>query len=154
MDEEGGCRKTEWSSCILTYDELMTKLGTVDRLMSITSWSSQANEDYLDLFNVDKDLLAASGNRGRKIKQWTEDHRLSSFVWDEACEYPIPTKDDHLTEEVEGEDLSGSSNDECSRLLSPFSIKSLLKDVSGSGEVVDDELMEEILESLLLDEEE
>ena len=140
---------------VLTYDELMTKLDTVDRLMSIDSWSSQANADYLDLFNVDKNLLAASGNRGRKIKQWTEDHRLSSFVWDEACEYPDTKKeDDHLTEEVEGEDLSGSIDDECSRLLSPFSIKSLLKDTAGLGDGVDDELMEEFLESLLLGDEE
>ena len=134
---------------VLTFDELMTKLDTVDRLMSISSWTSQANADYLDLFNVDKDLLAASGNRGRKIKQWTEDHRLSSFVWGQACEYPMPTKDG--TEEVEGGDLPGSNdNDECSRFLTPFSIKSLLKDASGLGEEVDDELMEEMLESLLL----
>jgi len=120
---------------VLTYDELMIKLDTVDRLMSIDSWSSQANADYLDLFNVDKNLLSASGNRGRKIKQWTDDHRLSSFVWDEACIYPVPTKDDHPTEETEGEDFIGGNNDECSRLLSPFNIKSLLKDVAGSGEV-------------------
>ena len=139
---------------VLTYDELMIKLDTVDRLMSIDSWSSQANADYLDLFNVDKDLLAASGNRGRKIKQWTEDHRLSSFVWDEACEYPPTKKDDYLAEEVEGEDLPGSNNDECSQLLSPFSIKSLMKDAAGLGEEVDDELMEEMLASLLLGDEE
>jgi len=139
---------------VLTFDELTNKLDTVNRLMRIESWTSQANADYLDLFNVDKDLLAASGNRGRKIKKWTEDHRLSSFVWDEACIYPVPTKDDHPTEGEEGEDLPGSNNDGCSQLLSPFSIKSLMKDAVGLGDGVGDELMEEILESLLLGDEE
>ena len=60
----------------------------------------------------------------------------------------------HPTEETKGEDLSGNNNDECSRLLSPFSIKSLLKDAAGLGDGVDNELMEEILESLLLGDEE
>ena len=32
----------------------------------------------VDRSNQRKHLLSAGGNRGRKVKQWTEDHRLSS----------------------------------------------------------------------------
>ena len=56
----------------------------VDRLMRIDDWTAQANQDYLDLFNVDKTL-----ENGGKIS-WRVDHRLDYFSWDEACEYPLP----------------------------------------------------------------
>jgi len=68
----------------LTYDELMYKLDGIDRLTSIDGWTPRANADYFDLFNVDKYF----DKRGR-VKEWTLDHRLDRFVWDEACEYPM-----------------------------------------------------------------
>ncbi|KAL9184709.1 hypothetical protein ACHAXT_012679 [Thalassiosira profunda] len=66
----------------LTFDELLKKLDILDRLMSIKGWTSQANDDYLYLFNVDKEMEPA--------KRWNDSYRLSSFSWDEACEWPLP----------------------------------------------------------------
>ena len=117
---------------ILTYGEIMTKLDGIDRLMKIDSWTTQANTDYLDLFNVDKDLETASGNRGRKIKKWNADHRLQSFYWDEACEYPVPKSDNNGNQikfKLEDDKLEGDAemgdeaendvlrNDKCTMLL-------------------------------------
>jgi hypothetical protein len=68
----------------LTFDELLAKLDKNDRLMRIDDWTVQANQDYLDLFNVDKTLE----NGGQK--SWNIDHRLDHFIWDDACEYPLP----------------------------------------------------------------
>ena len=117
---------------ILTHGEIMTKLDGIDRLMKIDSWTTQANTDYLDLFNVDKDLEIASGNRGRKIKKWNADHRLQSFYWDEACEYPVPKSDNNGNQikfKLEDDKLEGDAgmgdeaendvlrNDKCTMLL-------------------------------------
>lgn len=116
---------------ILTHGEIMTKLDGIDRLMKIDSWTTQANTDYLDLFNVDKDLETASGNRGRKIKKWNADHRLQSFYWDEACEYPVPKIDNgnQIKFKLEDDKLEGDAemgdeaendvlrNDKCTMLL-------------------------------------
>ncbi|EJK73346.1 hypothetical protein THAOC_05038 [Thalassiosira oceanica] len=68
----------------LTFDELMGKLDGLERLMSINAWTDEANRDYQDLFNVDKNLESVSW----RSKKWTEDSRLVLFSWDEACEYP------------------------------------------------------------------
>ena len=107
----------------LTYHELISKLNTIDRLMRIDSWTTEANDDYLDLFNVDKNLeRMKEGNRGRQIKKWTDDHRLDTFVWDEACEYPLLKTDDQTngqdTEEEMAYDLPKSDN--CTVLLSLY----------------------------------
>ena len=116
---------------ILAHGEIMTKLDGIDRLMKIDSWTTQANTDYLDLFNVDKDLETASGNRGRKIKKWNADHRLQSFYWDEACEYPVPKIDNgnQIKFKLEDDKLEGDAemgdeaendvlrNDKCTMLL-------------------------------------
>mmetsp|Transcript_35039 Transcript_35039/g.78616 ORF Transcript_35039/g.78616 Transcript_35039/m.78616 type:complete len:338 (+) Transcript_35039:442-1455(+) len=69
---------------VLTFDELMGKLDGLERLMSINAWTDEANRDYQDLFNVDKNLESVSW----RSKKWTEDSRLVLFSWDEACEYP------------------------------------------------------------------
>ena len=63
--------------------------------MHITSWTDQANDDYLDLFNVDK-RKESLGNTGARttVYKWNPDHRLDHFVWDEACEYPLPENDE------------------------------------------------------------
>lgn len=124
---------------ILTHGEIMTKLDGIDRLMKIDSWTTQANTDYLDLFNVDKDLETASGNRGRKIKKWNADHRLQSFYWDEACEYPVPKSDNgnQIKFKLEDDKLEGDAemgdeaendvlrNDKCTMLLPLFSSMSM-----------------------------
>jgi hypothetical protein len=52
--------------------------------MRIDDWTVQANQDYLDLFNVDKILENGGQNN------WKIDHRLDHFIWNEACEYPLP----------------------------------------------------------------
>ncbi|KAL7551630.1 hypothetical protein ACHAWF_014853, partial [Thalassiosira exigua] len=114
----------------LTYNELMAKLDTIDRLMNIDSWTSQANYYYLDLFNVYKDSELASGNRRRQIKEWTHEHRLEKLTWDEACEYPLP--DEYLAEgqrssqngTSDGGGASGTS-DECAVLLGEIHLSSL-----------------------------
>lgn len=98
----------------LTFDELLVKLDKIDRLTRIDDWTAQANQDYLDLFNVDKTLE----NGGRK--SWTIDHRLDHFSWDEACEYPLP--DGYKQESEDRGDVDAQiditqENDECSTLL-------------------------------------
>merc|ERR1712224_312211 len=47
----------------LTFTQLMEKLNQLDRLMSINSWTEQANEDYGDLFfvNKNKEVLRQKG---------------------------------------------------------------------------------------------
>lgn len=77
---------------VLTYDELIDNLDKIDRLMKIDGWTAKANDDYLDLFNVDKNLEKAGNMSPRAQQRWAPDHRLSHFTWDEACEYPLPEK--------------------------------------------------------------
>lgn len=77
---------------VLTYDELIDNLDKIDRLMKIDGWTAKANDDYLDLFNVDKNLEKAGNMSPRAQQRWVPDHRLSHFTWDEACEYPLPEK--------------------------------------------------------------
>ena len=79
----------------LTLDELMRKLHKVDRLMNIHDWTDEANQDYLDLFNVDMNVAAIKNSSARKRMAWNDTHRLSIFQWDEACEYPLPKGHDH-----------------------------------------------------------
>ena len=64
---------------ILTYDELVSNLDKMDRLMKIDGWTAEANDDYLDLFNVDKNLEKARKMSARAQRRWAPDHRLSHF---------------------------------------------------------------------------
>ena len=108
---------------IMTHDELLDKLDKMDRLMKIDGWTDEANDDYLDLFNVDKNLENA---RNRKHRRWVPDHRLSQFVWDEACEYPVPEKytlDDGDEAEYE------TSGDMCSEMMSEMMLLNLFTDL-------------------------
>lgn len=61
---------------VLTVDELISKLDRVDRLMKIDGWTKEANDDYNNLFNVDKDLEKINSRRAQK-QVWKPDHRLS-----------------------------------------------------------------------------
>eukprot|EP00549_Striatella_unipunctata_P023122 CAMPEP_0118680904 /NCGR_PEP_ID=MMETSP0800-20121206/4635_1 /TAXON_ID=210618 ORGANISM="Striatella unipunctata, Strain CCMP2910" /NCGR_SAMPLE_ID=MMETSP0800 /ASSEMBLY_ACC=CAM_ASM_000638 /LENGTH=340 /DNA_ID=CAMNT_0006577127 /DNA_START=229 /DNA_END=1251 /DNA_ORIENTATION=- len=73
----------------LSLSELLERLDRVDRLMKIDGWNDQANKDYLDLFGVDKNKEAMRRS-GRSVElTWKPSHRLGSFQWDEACEYPV-----------------------------------------------------------------
>ena len=123
---------------VLTFDELMGKLDAVERLMSINSWTSEANRDYQDLFNVDKNLESAAR---WKRKEWTKDWRLDHFSWDEACEYP--TGGDHYAAD-DGEDGS-----ECEAMLEMSSLVNLLLDEVGEEDLahilsaLEDEELEE-----------
>jgi hypothetical protein len=76
--------KTNENNAHLTLPELLHKLDQIARLQLIQSWTPQANQDYLELFGVDKD--AGSGGA---TEDWTLDRRLDYFAWDEACEYPL-----------------------------------------------------------------
>lgn len=78
----------------LSLGELQSKLGQIQRLMNITSWTEQANLDYLELFGVDKNKEKMSHHKERRSRFWEPSHRLEYFVWDEACEYPVPTSPD------------------------------------------------------------
>jgi hypothetical protein len=69
----------------LTYDELLNKLDDIDILMNIDRWDADANDLYLDLFGVD--MIQDKFSRTQK---WKYSHRLDTFLWDEACEYPLP----------------------------------------------------------------
>ena len=117
---------------VLTFDELMGKLDAIERLMSITSWTSEANRDYQDLFNVDKNLESA---------KWKEDWRLDYFSWDEACEYPAGGEHDAAGD---GEDGS-----ECVVMLKMSSLVNLLLDGLGEKDLahilsaLEDEELEE-----------
>lgn len=92
----------------LSLTELKAKLEQVRSLMNISSWSSQANDGYYELFGVDKDKEAMNRGKLPVRSTWKPTHRLHSFVWDEACEYPLPQTDPQLSVEDEN---NGSKND-------------------------------------------
>ncbi|KAL7544214.1 hypothetical protein ACHAWF_007599 [Thalassiosira exigua] len=79
--KKADAKKVSGLSGHLTYPELLEKLRKVGRLMSTYSWTDQANADYLDLFNADK-TNESKLNPGR----------LDVFDWEEACEYPLPSR--------------------------------------------------------------
>eukprot|EP00546_Thalassionema_frauenfeldii_P003938 CAMPEP_0178922558 /NCGR_PEP_ID=MMETSP0786-20121207/16225_1 /TAXON_ID=186022 /ORGANISM="Thalassionema frauenfeldii, Strain CCMP 1798" /LENGTH=357 /DNA_ID=CAMNT_0020596945 /DNA_START=33 /DNA_END=1107 /DNA_ORIENTATION=+ len=80
----------------LSYDQLLAKLDTLDRIMSIDGWTDQANADYLDLFFVDKTEEAVKNGKHPII--WKDTHRLDFFTWDEACEYSLPQEEEEEEE--------------------------------------------------------
>lgn len=96
----------------LSLGELESKLAQVQRLMNITSWTDQANTDYLELFGVDKNKERMSRHRERRRGAWNPSHRLEYFVWDEACEYPVPP-DPLLTTEDQAKLHGSDVGDEC-----------------------------------------
>eukprot|EP00579_Thalassiosira_antarctica_P001673 CAMPEP_0201870560 /NCGR_PEP_ID=MMETSP0902-20130614/3642_1 /ASSEMBLY_ACC=CAM_ASM_000551 /TAXON_ID=420261 /ORGANISM="Thalassiosira antarctica, Strain CCMP982" /LENGTH=80 /DNA_ID=CAMNT_0048396217 /DNA_START=53 /DNA_END=295 /DNA_ORIENTATION=- len=60
-----------------------------------------------------------SENRGRQLKEWTLDHRLDTFVWGEACEYPLPDEY-HAEDHTSGQNIvaqDGFSLDKCTMML-------------------------------------
>jgi hypothetical protein len=84
----------------LSYDELLGKLDQVQRLMNITGWTEQANQDYYQLFGVDKEKEALRKGKSPVSTTWEPKHRLEHFGWDEACEYPVPSDFDTDGNEV------------------------------------------------------
>ena len=88
----------------LTFNELMEKLDMLDRLMAISNseWSFESNTYYNYLFNVNQSEEALRNDRARP---WNPDHPLDSFTWDEACQYPLPSK-------ILGEDDKHSTDDD------------------------------------------
>merc|ERR1712029_351926 len=97
----------------------------IERLMKIDAWTKEANSDYLDLFNVDKNLEAARGSFGRPRKKWNTDHRLSVFSWDEACEYPLPEAGQKRVDAKEGIGPNGMPIDHCNAALAKSSLPDL-----------------------------
>lgn len=90
----------------LTWGQLQAKLKQMIRLMDITGWTNQANQDYLELFGV---------NKGMNAHTWKPDQRLEFFVWDEACEYPLPSTqtDDPLDQEASSQPSHFDLSDQC-----------------------------------------
>ena len=91
----------------LTLEQLQEKLTTLERLMDISEWTPTANQDYLDLFGVDKESEARNRGRGPVQLGWKPSHRLSSFIWDEACEFPAGEEAEEIDTEKKGSDLDG-----------------------------------------------
>ena len=105
---------------VLTYAELIVKLDTLDRLMMIDGWTNESNNDYIDLFNVDKNLEKVNSRSTRNHRRWIPDHRLSVFTWDEACEYPLPEEyrlKGEPSDEDEDEADYGTYGDTCSEMM-------------------------------------
>jgi len=98
----------------LTFDQLKARLKRMGRLMKINGWTAQANEDYYELFNVDKNAEWMKSHIG---KAWKPSHRLVTFAWDEACEYPFPDNESQdQKENREGDDPLSAQRpllDEC-----------------------------------------
>lgn len=114
----------------LTLEQLQAKLKQVDRLMKISSWTDQANTDYMELFGVDKEREAMDRNKPPIKMSWKPTHRLSYFGWDEACEYPVPSvsPNDNTNEAEEGDEShQGSDEFECDVVA----IKSVLDELDG-----------------------
>jgi len=121
----------------LTYPELLAKFEKMDRLMSIDSWTDQANADYVDLFDVDK-RKKSLGNG--ELLRWNLDHRLDHFGWDEACEYPLPkgynddimatTNSAHHARDANADNQSlpgqEKDDDECAKVLTSDVLDTLL----------------------------
>ena len=85
--------------------------------------------------SVDKKLKTMSGNRGRQLKKWTLNHRLDTFAWDEACEYPLPDEY-HAEDQTSGQNTvaeDGASLDKCTILLADISLSSFLSSFIGIG---------------------
>lgn len=79
--------------------------------MEIGGWTAEANSDYNELFGVDKEREAATKGKPPVASIWKPNHRLSSFYWDEACEYAVP----------EGVGMNETTTqDQCSSLLLGF----------------------------------
>ena len=127
--------KTSGLSGHLTFPELLQKFQKMERLMSIDSWTDQANDDYLDLFNVDKRKESLGDTRARTtVYKWNLDHRLDHFGWDEACEYPLPEDDENISMATahEGDDAKSNQSppqendiDECA--IEHIALNDLLK---------------------------
>jgi len=70
------------------YLSLRTLQGLLQQLrglMAISKWTPAANAAYLALFNVD--ILK---HKPDVASEWKPKHRLTYFIWDISCEYPLP----------------------------------------------------------------
>lgn len=72
----------------MSLQGLKMRLSRIERLMQIRGWTAQANLDYAVLFDVDFEKEATGITPVRS--SWQPSHRLYRFIWDEACEYPVP----------------------------------------------------------------
>jgi hypothetical protein len=92
--------------------------------MMIGGWTEQANSDYFELFGVDKEKEAAKMGKAPVSTTWEPTHRLDSFYWDEACEYPLPPESADDEEEASTISTTGTKNfDQCSSLFRKFMVQ-------------------------------
>jgi hypothetical protein len=97
-------RKVSGLSYRLTFDELMDRLLTVDRLMTVSAIADliiESNSHYNVLFNVDQTEEAL---RNHREIPWNPDHPLDTFYWDEACEYPLTASSNIAKEDDDDDD--------------------------------------------------
>ena len=126
----------------LSLDELLGKLQQVKRLMQITGWTEQANTDYYELFGVDKEKEAMDRAKPPVRSTWKADHRLETFVWDEACEYPVPSsatstaeqsvQNENDNSQEEGKTENMHDTDEC---IAPL-LQNLLQQLKDSAGLI------------------
>ena len=122
----------------LSLDQLLGKLKKVERLMNIWSWTKQANSDYYELFNVDKEYESLKRKRLPVSATWKPTHALTSFYWDEACVYPLPSLANAAEEDNATTTASAHEPDECNFVRFSNILKetmhSNLSSVSAEGE--------------------
>lgn len=102
----------------ISLDTLLARLQQLDRLMAITQWSEQANSDYHALFDVDFNTETSGQYVQSTRSKWQPTHRLSLFLWDEACQYPLKEDGSDAVQEArtsENDSSGGGTDlDECS----------------------------------------
>ena len=87
----------------LTLSEVLAKLDQIKLMMDVESWDEEANFIYKDLFDCDKSQVA---------NEWDSSHRLFFFLWDEACEYPVPDGYGGIDVNRDGSGLSADDEEE------------------------------------------
>ena len=116
----------------VTLSEVLAKLDQISVLMEVESWDDEANSIYDDLFHADKSDVS---------KEWNTSHRLSSFIWDEACEYPVPDEYDANTDVAENG--NEKDDDECvseeTKAFSTLLLSVMRGDFDFDDEVFDNE---------------
>ena len=117
----------------LTLSEVLAKLDQIGALMEVESWDDEANSIYDDLFNADKSYAT---------DEWDSSHRLSTFIWDEACEYPAPDEYD-ANSSIDAMDNGNEEDDECvseeTKTLSSLLLSVMRGDFDFDEDILDDD---------------
>ena len=117
----------------LTLSEVLAKLDQIGALMEVESWDDEANSIYDDLFDADK---------SDATDEWDLSHRLSTFIWDEACEYPTPDEYD-ANSSIDAMENGNEEDDECvseeTKTLSSLLLSVMRGDFDFDEDILDDD---------------